>query len=127
MNAARLGRSRRGAVGVVAGRMAESVVIDHYRRRGMALLASRWQRSWGEIDLIFRDGQTVIFVEVKKSSDHASAAARLTRRQMDRICMSAIEFLSELPGGKVAAMRFDAALVDSSGRIEVIEGAFGEN
>lgn len=127
VSATRSPRSIPGSVGVVSGRMAEHAVIAHYRQRGMTHLATRWRGNWGEIDLIFRDGKTVVFIEVKKSTDHEKAALRLSRRQMDRICMSALEFLAVLPGGQTSAMRFDAALLDETGRIEVIEGAFGEN
>ncbi len=79
----------------------------------------------GEIDLILRDGDEVIFVEVKKSRTHAQAAQRVTRRQMDRICMAACEFVSGEPRGSLKPMRFDVATVDQTGQVKVVANAFG--
>jgi putative endonuclease len=78
----------------------------------------------GEIDLIARDGARVIFIEVKHSRTHAIAAEHLTRRQMDRIYASASEFLAGEPGGQNTEVRFDVALVDAMGRIDIVENAF---
>lgn len=120
-------RALRGAGNYRAGLMAEDVAERHYRERGYELLERRWRGQGGEIDLIFRLGDAIIFVEVKTSSDFARAAERITRRQMDRICLAACEFCDGQPGGSLIEMRFDAALVDAAGRIDVIENAFGEN
>ncbi|MDO5529346.1 MAG: YraN family protein [Paracoccus sp. (in: a-proteobacteria)] len=107
--------------------MAEDGVARHYSDRGYALLAKRWRGKAGEIDLICRKGDCYVFVEVKSSSCLDRAAERITRRQMDRICLAACEFCGDLPSQLLTEMRFDAALVDQVGRVKVIENAFGEN
>ena len=83
-------------------------------------------RRSGEIDLIVRDGEGLIFVEVKKSRSFEAAAERLGRRQMDRICGAAGEYSAREPRGALTEMRFDVALVDGHGQVRVIENAFGE-
>ncbi|MBV0913959.1 YraN family protein [Anianabacter salinae] len=108
-----------------AGQSAEDQVAADYARSGAVVAARRWRGPGGEIDLILRDGAGLIFVEVKKSSDFARAAARITRRQLDRICASASAFLAGEPAGQLTDVRFDVALVDGSGRIERLENAFG--
>ncbi len=113
-----------GAVAYHAGFVAEQAVAEHYERRGRVIAARRWRGSGGEIDLVARDGQGLIFIEVKKSDSFARAADRVTRRQMDRICASASEFLSGEPRGLDTDVRFDVALVDGIGRIEIVENAF---
>lgn len=95
-----------------------------YGRSGRAVCARRWRGEAGEIDLIARDGAGVIFIEVKQSRTHAEAAEHLTRRQMARICGAAAEFLEGEPGGQLTEARFDVALVDAVGRIEILENAF---
>lgn len=95
-----------------------------YVRSGRDICARRWRGSEGEIDLIARDGDGVIFIEVKQSRTHAEAAEHLTRRQMDRIYGAASEFLAGEPKGQLTEVRFDVALVDSVGRIEILENAF---
>ena len=95
-------------------------------RRNHGIAARRWRGKSGEIDLIMRQGETVVFVEVKKSRNFATAATRLGRRQMDRICASAGEFLSGEPRGQLTDVRFDLAMVNGAGAIQVIENAFME-
>ncbi|ULB08781.1 YraN family protein [Cereibacter azotoformans] len=113
-----------GEVSHRAGFVAEEAVARIYERADRPVTARRWRGAAGEIDLIARDGAEVIFIEVKKSKSHAAAAARLSRRQMERIYGAASEFLAGEPLGQLTASRFDVALVDGMGRIEIIENAF---
>ncbi|WP_232844988.1 YraN family protein [Paracoccus onubensis] len=105
--------------------MAEDRVASRYNAQGYDILARRWRGRAGEIDLICQIGDCLVFVEVKSSRSHACAGERLSRRQMDRICRAACEFCGDRSAGLLSEMRFDAALVDASGRIDVIENAFG--
>lgn len=117
-------KQMRGQTAYHAGLAAEETVAQTYERTGRAVLAKRWRGSCGEIDLIAQDGEGVIFIEVKKSKSHSQAAARLTRRQMDRIYGAGAEFLATQPRGQLTDVRFDLALVDEAGRVDVIENAF---
>ncbi len=107
-----------------AGLAAEESVALHYGRSGRAVHARRWRGEAGEIDLIARDGDAVIFIEVKQSKTHALAAEHLTERQFGRIYRAAAEFLGGEPRGELTEVRFDVALVDGVGRIEIIENAY---
>ena len=115
-----------GKTGYYAGLAAEDSVVRDYQSRNLDIAARRWRGQSGEIDLVARDGATVVFVEVKKSKDFASAALRLGRRQMDRICRAASEFLAGEPNGQLTDVRFDLALVNANGATKVIENAFME-
>jgi putative endonuclease len=115
-----------GSTGYHAGLAAEDSVARDYARRNHQIAARRWRGKSGEIDLVARDGETVVFIEVKKSRDFATAAMRLGRRQMDRICASASEFLAGEPKGQLTDVRFDLAMVNALGAIQVIENAFIE-
>lgn len=117
-------RSHRGAGANLGGKAAEDSVARLYERSGRPIAAQRWRGLSGEIDLIARDGAEVIFIEVKASSTHAEAAARLSLRQQGRIYGAAAEFLNGEPMGALTEARFDVALVDAVGRIEIIENAF---
>lgn len=113
-----------GQMSFEAGQAAEAQVIAAYTRRGCTCLHQRWRGAGGEIDVIFRDGSNVIFVEVKKSRDFARAARSLSARQMARIYATAEEFLAQMPQGTLTPCRFDVALLDAKGAIEIIENAF---
>ncbi|OYU38400.1 MAG: hypothetical protein CFE33_16195 [Pseudorhodobacter sp. PARRP1] len=113
-----------GARSYHAGFSAEEQVAQLYDRAGRTVCARRWRGSAGEIDLIARNGAEVIFIEVKQSKTHAQAAQHLTARQIARIYGAASEFLAGEPAGQLTDVRFDVALVDAVGRIEVLENAY---
>ena len=113
-----------GAVSYRAGKCAEDQVAMLYTRAGRLIVARRWRGISGEIDMIARDGEEVIFIEVKQSSTHAIAAEHLSERQMRRIVLAASEFLGDEPNGQNTLSRFDLALVDAFGRIEILQNAF---
>lgn len=117
-------RQMRGAVAYAAGRAAEDCVAARYTMLGHDLKTMRWRGRGGEVDLILKDGDTWIFVEVKAARDHARAAERITPRQAHRVQMAALEYLSRNCGDAFPEMRFDAALVDRQGRVEIVENAF---
>lgn len=112
-----------GKISYLAGLSAEDQVARHYARAGHRILSRRWRGRAGEIDLITECDGNVIFVEVKKSRSHARAAERLSQRQMQRIYTSASDYLGHMPAGQDSAARIDVALLDSMGRIEIIENA----
>ena len=114
-----------GAVSHRAGMAAETAVAAVYARSGLDLVASRWRGTGGEIDLILRDGAVMVFVEVKKSRDFARALMRVTPAKVARIFAAAGEFLANEPMGLNTETRFDVALVEASGRVQVIENALG--
>lgn len=112
-----------GLLSYHSGRAAEDQVAAYYQRQGMTIAASRWRGKSGEIDLIARAGASVIFIEVKRARNFALAAERLSARQMARISGAASEFVEGEPLGQNTDMRFDVALVDGSGQIEIIDNA----
>lgn len=119
-------RQRRGHICYHAGDAAEKRVALDYQRRGFEVARRRWRGQSGEVDLILRDGDELVFVEVKKSRSFARAAERLSSAQMSRICASAEEFIGTEPRGLLTEVRFDVALVDEQGQTRIIENAFGQ-
>jgi putative endonuclease len=113
-----------GIVSFHAGRVAEDSVALAYAKAGLEIIARRWRTAAGEIDLVARSGAEIVFIEVKKSKTHAMAAEHLSARQIGRICRAASEFIGSEPAGQDTPMRFDVALVDAVGRIEILQNAF---
>lgn len=118
--------AQRGTQNYHAGLAAEAIVARDYLARGRTLAGQRWRGQGGEIDLIFREGDRVVFTEVKKSRTHDMAAHRLTPRQMSRLCAAASEFVANEPRGQLTEMRFDLATVDQAGTVQIIENAITE-
>lgn len=119
-----LRRKDRGMRAWQSGQAAEDAVARLYERGGHTIAARRWRKGGGELDLVFRTGDTVVFTEVKKSRDFASAAASLSERQILRLRMGAAAFLASEPKGELTECRFDVALVNAHGEIHIHENAF---
>ncbi len=109
-----------GAKSYYAGLAAEAQVAQHYERAGMPICARRWRGKSGEIDLIARDGDKVIFIEVKQSRSHDDAASHLSARQVQRLYLAASEFVENEPLGQLTEVQLDAALVDAQGQIQIL-------
>jgi putative endonuclease len=120
----RRSRSARGLANYHAGHSAEGAVARHYEVRGIEICARNWRGTVGEIDLIGRQGDTVVFVEVKHSRTHDLAASHISAAQIARIFTTVDEFVGNEPNGLLTDVRIDLALVDGQGRIEVVENAF---
>lgn len=116
-----------GRANFYAGLAAEAIVAKDYADRGREIAHQRWRGKGGEVDLIVREGDRVVFTEVKKSRTHDMASHRLSRRQMDRLCNAALEFVAGEPRGQLTEMRFDLATVDAAGTVQIIENAFMES
>lgn len=120
-------RASRGQMAHHAGSAAEIAVARHYEALGFRVTEQRWRGAGGEIDLIVEDPDQVVFVEVKQSRSFEAAALRLSQRQRARIFASAAEYLGTLPTGSLTEARFDVALVNGIGEVQILENAFGES
>lgn len=105
------------------GLAAEEAAERWYLERGATPVAKRWRGPGGEIDLIVRMGETLIFVEVKLRRSLADAAAAITPRQWARIMATVEAYLAAEGLPLDTDLRVDAALLDRNGGIEVIENA----
>ena len=119
-------RQIRGRTAYLSGLAAEDAVSRHYTRLGMSVLARRWRGSCAEIDLILRDGDAVVFVEVKKSRSFDTALLSLGPAQRRRIAQAAAEFLGQMAAGQLTEARVDLAMVNEIGAVRILENAFGE-
>jgi putative endonuclease len=77
---------------VAFGKIGEDLACRELEGRGYAILARRYRRRAGELDIIARDGPTVVFVEVKaredrKFGDAVEAVTSLKRRRMTRVAL----------------------------------------
>jgi putative endonuclease len=106
------------------GVAAENIVADYYNKLGYQTKAMRMKTTYGEIDLVMERAGQWAFVEVKCSKTTAQAATRISDHQALRIQAAAKAYLSDAELYGLVDCRFDAALVDASGRVEVIENVF---
>ena len=98
------------------GISAESRAAALLIAKGFRILARRWRSPVGEIDIIARRRQLLIFVEVKARETLDDAAWSVTDRQRARIAAAAEVWLAQRGDHDFRDMRFDAVLV-APGRI----------
>lgn len=106
-----------------AGGDAEERAEAFLGRQGLAIVARNYRTRLGEIDLIARDGATLVFVEVRLRSDarFGGAAASITPRKQRRIVAAARQFLMRFE--RVPPCRFDVVAIDRN-ECEWLRGAF---
>lgn len=92
---------RRGALGEQAAR-------KHLQRLGLKFLLANFRSARGEIDLVFRDGECLVFVEVKarSSEDWTRPAAAVNARKRRLLSQTALDYLRLLRNPPVR-IRFD--------------------
>ena len=92
--------------------------------KGMAPLAMNYRRRTGEIDIIARDGDTLVFIEVKRRTSlrYGRPAEAVTAAKRARIVATAALYLQE-KGIDDAPVRFDVVEL-TPGRVNHIENAF---
>lgn len=96
----------------VLGRAGEDAAAEFLRRQGGKILARNWRHGRLELDLVCRQGRTIVFVEVKTRgpgslSDPIEALGRV---QAARLARAAAAWLSE-HGAWDAPCRFDLVTV----------------
>lgn len=117
-------RRKRGADAHRAGLAAEETAARLYVDAGAAILARRWRCAAGEIDLIVREGDEIVFVEVKARAAATDVDGPIRPAQSRRLEKAAETYiLSALTGD--AKARFDLVLVDGTGAAEIIRNARG--
>lgn len=79
--------------------------------KGYRIVARRWKSPFGEIDLVARRGDVLVFVEVKARGLLDQAAEAVTPRQQRRIVAAASVWLDAHPEDGHCDIRFDAILV----------------
>ena len=92
--------------------------------KGFRIAARRYKTPVGELDIVARRRQVLLFVEVKARSRHDEAADALTVRQQKRIVAAAQYWLASHPGDCTKHIRFDVISVTTWGFPRHIAGAF---
>ncbi len=90
------------------GKLGEDLACAELERRGYAVLARRYRTRTGEIDIVARDGDTLVFVEVKARADEACGqpGEAVTPSKQRRLARMALDYLARLPAAP-GPCRFD--------------------
>jgi putative endonuclease len=109
------------------GEDAENLAAAFLQQQGLKLVARNYHCRFGEIDVIARDGSTLVFVEVRMRSSErfGGAAASITTAKRAKLLRTARHYLAGV--ARTPACRFDALLISGKDRsIEWLKNAFAE-
>lgn len=96
------------------GMNGEDIAVQYLIYKGYSIISRNYRCRYGEIDIIARDGNETVFVEVKlrKNPNFASAAEAVTPAKIRRLRASALMWFAE--NGECAA-RFDVVEIYDGG------------
>ena len=98
------------------GRWAESLALDHLREMGLTLLAQNYHARFGEIDLIMKDGDTTVFLEVRYRADnlYLNALETIDAKKCSRIIKTSLHYLQKHRDAFNKTCRFDVMIIHGS-------------
>lgn len=110
------------------GRFGEELALEALSKLGYQCLARNFRCSLGEIDLIARDRETLVFIEIKTRRGRSIGYAKeaITPRKKKQLSKVALAYLKENEAFE-AKSRFDVVAISMAGgkpEVEVIRNAF---
>jgi putative endonuclease len=102
-----------GALARSRGEAGEDAAVAHLSSHGYAILDRNFKTRMGEIDIVAREQDTTVFVEVKRreASAHGTAAELVSASKMRRV-VSAARIYAARHGLTEGLIRFDVIAID---------------
>lgn len=96
-----------------AGARFEDIALAHLENAGLALIARNYRCRYGEIDLVMREQDTVVFVEVRyrRSAGFGGGIDSVDAGKRAKIVRAAGAFLADHPRLAACACRFDVLAI----------------
>lgn len=109
----------------VTGRTGEDAAVRHLEKMGYTILERNYRVRTGEVDIIARDEEYLVFIEVKtrRSKTFGSPFEAVDTRKQQQIIQVASSYIR----GKEVSVRFDVVAVHLSGQdahVKVMKDAF---
>lgn len=95
------------------GVQAEHLAAQFLQAQGLKLVQQNYSCKYGEIDLIFKDAATLVFIEVRLrgNNNFGGAAASITATKQGRLIRTAQNYLASMT--HIPSCRFDAVLYET--------------
>ena len=96
------------------GNLGENLAVEHLQREGLKILARNYRCPKGEMDIIARDGDCLVFVEVRTRSSSSSGRAEesIVFHKLQRLKAIAMLYLLEQNIKKWPSLRFDVVAIN---------------
>ncbi|MCE0722063.1 YraN family protein [Legionella resiliens] len=109
------------------GRIAEEKALAYLQKQGLELITKNYNCRLGEIDLIMRDKEQLVFIEVRSrvSMQFGGGIASVTYAKRQKILRTAAHYMLQHQNHN-DALRFDVVSIDGkSASINWVKDAFG--
>jgi len=111
-----------------SGEKGEAIAVRHLKKNGYKIIETNYRIQLGEIDVIAKDKDTIVFVEVKarRSVHFGSPKGAVTTQKQKKISTVALYYL-KATNQITAKARFDVVAVNlnrDKPRVEIIKNAF---
>ena len=103
------------------GQQAELAAAIFLVDGGLTIIERNWRCRWGEIDLIAREGDEIVFVEVRSRRGATDPAESITSRKQERLRRTAYSYCEKKAYPDETLWRIDVVLVQLNGRGEVVQ------
>ena len=99
------------------GKTGEEWCLNKLQEEGYRILEKNYHSPWGEIDIIAKEGASLVFIEVKtrtkESVDHTKYS--ITKSKQTKITKTAMAFLVNFNDPEVQEYRFDVIILKKTG------------
>lgn len=105
------------------GSFYEDVAVDYLKSKGVKILQRNFRCKFGELDIVGKDGECVVIVEVKyrASDSFGEALYAVGAKKQRRICKCAIVYCMLHP--EVKELRYDVLAISDT-KVDWIQNAF---
>jgi putative endonuclease len=114
----------------ILGKSAEDLAVEFLEAQGLVVLLRNYRRRSGELDIVARDGDVLIVVEVRTRSTETfgGAAASIDGWKQHKIIRATSQLLQQRKDLALLRVRFDVIVVHGAGeahaRVEWLKHAF---
>lgn len=110
------------------GKFGEDLAVRFLKNQGYKIICQNFQCCFGEIDIIAKDKDTLVFIEVKsrRTANFGHPKFAVTKAKQEKISKTALHYLQMNDQGRCRA-RFDVVTVNAVDRktdVEIIKNAF---
>ena len=107
------------------GRAGEDIAVLHLERAGLTVVGRNVRVGRGEVDVVAKDGDVLVFVEVRRRKRAGDALASVGKKKRALLVRAAQGYLAALAatGAALPVLRFDVVLV-AGDQVDHLRGAF---
>lgn len=103
------------------GEYAEKMVMHYFENKGFELITSRFKKREGEIDLVIKNTEKIIFVEVKYRKVFEDFEGIVNDKKIERMYKTIEKFFIQFPNLQTLPSQIDLVFIDKNYNLTHVE------